>query len=102
MNSENALSVASVQSVVHTPARCAMADCSLRGKDSRMCLATVTGGEHIGETVGVMVQYTDGFCICDMGGDDPMEIIRVEHLRFWIPVKSVNVDANGRMTYEPV
>jgi len=92
---------ASVQSVVHTP-RMPMADCSLRGKDSRMCMATVESGEFAGQDVGVIVQYTDGFCICDMGGDDPMEIIHIDRLRLWIPVRSVSVSKEGVVSYDPL
>lgn len=92
---------APVQPVVHTP-RMPMADCSLRGKDSRMCLATVTSGEFVGEDVGVMVQYTDGFCICDMGDGKPMEILRIENLRLWVAVQSVRVDEHGRVSYVPI
>lgn len=101
MGSENAQTSAPVQPVVHTP-RMAMADCSLRGKDSRMCLATVTAGKFVGEDVCVMVQYTDGFCICDIGVGKPMEILRIENLRPWIPVQSVSVDEHGRMLYVPI
>lgn len=101
MSSNDDTSPAPVDAVVHTP-RMPMADCSLRGKDSRMCMATVESGEFAGNDVGVMVHYTDGFCICDMGGDDPMEIIHIDRLRLWIPVKSVSVSPQGVVSYEPL
>ena len=78
--------------------RMAIADCSLRGKDSRTCLATVISGEFSGEIVGVMVQYKDGYCICDMGcggrEKNNMEIIHIKHLQLWTPVTSVFVGNN--------
>jgi hypothetical protein len=89
-----------------TKPRMAMIDCSLWGKDSRTCLATVTGGEFSGKTVGVMAQYKDGYCICDMGCDgeekSEMEIIHIKHLQLWTPVKSVFVSDDGRVTIEPL
>jgi hypothetical protein len=60
-----------------------------------MRMATVESGEFVGQDVGVMVQYTDGFCICDMGGDGPMEIIHVDRLRLWVTVKSVSASPQG-------
>lgn len=69
--------------------RMAMADCPLRGEGSRMCMATVTKGKFSGEDVCVMVQYQDGMCICDMGDNNPMEIIHISQLQLWIPVNSV-------------
>jgi hypothetical protein len=101
MSLEKTLISAPVHAVVSTP-RMAMADCSLHDKDSRMCMATVISGEFEGEDVGVMVQYQDGFCICDMGDDNPMEILRIEQLRLWIPVRSVSVSESGVVTYDPL
>ena len=86
--------------------RMGMIDCSYRGKDFRTCLATVTGGEFSGKTVGVMAQYKDGYCICDMGCDgeekSEMEIIHIKHLQLWTPVKSVFISDDGRVTIEPL
>jgi len=86
--------------------RMGMIDCSFCGKDCRTCLATVTGGEFSGKTVGVMAQYKDGYCICDMGCDreekSEMEIIHIKYLQLWTPVKSVFVGDDGRVTIEPL
>ena len=79
---------------------CAMADCSLRGKDSRMGMAKVIAGDRVGEIVCVMVQFTDGFCICDPGGDLPLEILRIEDLRLFVSVESVQIDSDGRLVIE--
>ena len=72
----------------------ALADSALRGKDAKWALATVISGKFASETVGIMVEYLDGLCICDMGmqGDDelPMEIIHIDDLRPWVRVESVD------------
>lgn len=67
------------------------ADYPLRGKNSNCTLATVVAGEFKSETVGVMVEYQDGWCICDMGGETPMEIIHIDNLRLWVTVDGVEV-----------
>ena len=72
----------------------ALADSTLRDKDAKWALATVISGKFTGETVGIMVEYLDGLCICDMGmsNDDelPMEIIHINDLQPWIRVESVD------------
>lgn len=74
----------------------ALADSALRGKDAKWALATVISGKFTGRTVGIMVEYLDGLCICDLGmgpGDEeelPMEIIHINDLRPWIKVESVD------------
>lgn len=70
--------------------RHARADSPLRGEGSKAQLATVTSGEYLDKTVGIMVEYTDGWCICDMGGDDPMELIHIRDMRLWQHVKSID------------
>lgn len=67
----------------------AMADCNLQGDGSRPCFATVIAGEFTGEEVCILVKYTDGFCICDMGNEKPMEVISIGNLRPWIPVRNL-------------
>lgn len=79
----------------------AMADGPLRGPDAKWNLATVTHGDHESETVGIMVQYTDGWCICDRGADYGMELIHIDHLRPWISVESVCIE-NGRLKIQPL
>ena len=67
----------------------ACADGPLRGPDAKWNLATVTSGDHEGKIVGIMIRYTDGWCICDMGDGQGMEVIHIVNLRPWIEVKSV-------------
>lgn len=72
----------------------ALADSTLRGKDQKWAIATVIQGPFKGEHVSIMVEYLDGWCICDFGigpGQDkepPMEIIHINDLRPWIKVGS--------------
>ena len=73
----------------------ALADSVLRGKYKKWALATVLRGSFEGQHVCIMVEYLDGWCICDMGmtaEDDelPMEIIHIDDLRPWIKVDSVD------------
>ena len=74
----------------------ALADSTLRSKDAKWALATVLRGEFKNRHVGIMVEYLDGWCICDMGisSEDetelPMEIIHINDLRPWIKVESVD------------
>lgn len=81
--------------------RMPMADCPLRGEGSKCVLATVLSGEHKDEEVCIMVEYSDGWCICDMGDGAPMEIIHINDLRTWISVKSVSV-IGGTMFFDPL
>jgi hypothetical protein len=67
----------------------AKADSPLRGEGSKWRLATVLNGDYEAKIVGIMVEYQDGWCICDMGGDDPMEIIHIDDMRLWVSVESV-------------
>lgn len=73
-----------------------IADSVLRGPDSKWALANVLRGPFAGETVSIMVEYLDGWCICDFGvgpGQDkesPMEIIHIDDLKPWTKVESVN------------
>lgn len=74
----------------------ALADSALRGKGAKWGLATVIHGPFKGEHVSIMVEYLDGWCICDFGigpGQDkepPMEIIHIDDLRLWDRVESVD------------
>ncbi len=73
-----------------------IADSVLRGPDKKWALATVLRGPFMGETVSIMVEYLDGWCICDFGigpgqeKEPPMEIIHIDDLRLWTKVESVN------------
>lgn len=74
----------------------ALADSALRGKDHKWALATVLRGPFEDRIVSVMIEYLDGWCICDMGmcpSDDvelPIEIIHINDLRPWIEIESVD------------
>ena len=81
--------------------RMPMADCPLHGEGSKCVLATVLSGEHKDKEVCIMVEFSDGWCICDMGDEAPMEIIHINDLRTWIRVKSVSV-IGGTMFFEPL
>jgi hypothetical protein len=84
-----------------------MADSSLREKDAKWALATVLRGPFEDRIVSIMIEYLDGWCICDMGmgpDDDielPMEIIHINDLRPWIRVESVDT-RDGKLNYKPV
>jgi len=65
----------SVNAIVSTP---------LKGSGSLWRLATVLNGEHKTKQVCILVEFSDGFCICDMGEDIPMEIIHVDDLNKWV------------------
>jgi hypothetical protein len=71
-------------------------------KELPLALATVTAGPYEGRTVDILIQYTDGYCICDTGDGQPMEILHIDQLRLWESVKSVTVHPDGSATIEPI
>lgn len=73
----------------------------MNGNDSKWNLATVTSGDHEGRCVCVLVEFSDGWCICDMGNCRPLEIVHINDLRLWIPVKSVMI-RDGKMSCDPL
>ncbi len=73
----------------------------MRGSDAKWNMATVIKGEHEGKTVLVLVEFSDGWCICDMGGDAPMETIKADDMRLWTPVREV-ANHDGRMFVKPL
>jgi hypothetical protein len=56
---------------------------SLRGKDAEWNLATVIGGEYAGEQVCILVEFSDGWCICDRGDGKSVEVISIKDMRLW-------------------
>ena len=69
----------------------AIVDTPLQGEGSLWRMATVLSGVHKGLRVCIMVEFSDGYCICDMGSDPKnlIEIIHVKRLRKWDDVDSV-------------
>lgn len=67
----------------------AKADKPFRGPDRGWQMATVLDEEREGETVVIMVEFADGWCIVDPGDGSPMEIIHIDNLREWSEVTTV-------------
>lgn len=59
-------------------------------------IATVTRGEHTGKDVCIMVEFSDGWCICDMGNDDPIQTIKIEDMALWVSVQVVKSPTQKR------
>lgn len=68
----------------------AFVDSPIRGVGSKWSMATVINGTHRRETACIMVEFSDGWCICDMGDDNPMQVIKIEDLRLWKSVEKVS------------
>ncbi len=68
-------------------------------------IATVLRGPFTGEKVSVIVQFSDGKCICEIDNgyvESYLEVISLEDLRVWIPVESINVGKKGELiSYTP-
>lgn len=62
-------------------------------------MATVLSGKYKDRTVCVLVEYADGWCVVDLGGEDLLDTIEISRLRLWIPVKSAGP---GPGEYEPL
>jgi hypothetical protein len=92
MSKTNDVDRVPVHAIVSTP---------MQGTGAKWGMATVTAGEHAGKDVCIMVEYSDGWCICDMGGDDGMDTIRIEDMRLWVPVRAV-VNRDGQTFYDPI
>lgn len=73
----------------------ALVNTPMRGPTAKWQLATVTNGsngyngKYLGKTVCIMVEFSDGWCICDMCEDEPIEIISIDDMRLWISVDSI-------------
>lgn len=65
----------------------AVVDSPLQG--SKCGWASVLSGGFSGKTVRIMVEFSDGWCICDMGC--ALATIKIENMRPWSSVTSVNV-----------
>ena len=63
-------------------------DYPLRGDDARWNIATVENGEYLDEIVCIIVQFSDNWCICDLGSEKPLVFIKIEDLRLWVSVES--------------
>jgi hypothetical protein len=68
----------------------ASCDTPLRGEDAKWNMATVVNGEYAGKIVVILIKFSDGWCICDMGEDKPLQEILFENLKPWHKVESVN------------
>jgi hypothetical protein len=57
-------------------------------------LATVLSGKYAGEIVGILVEFTDGDCIVDLGSthNDKLATIHISKLEKWKKAKSVAWD----------
>lgn len=73
----------------------------LRGPGAKWNMATVIHGEHKGNCVCILVEFADGSCVCDMGNDESLEIIKIDDMRLWIPVRAV-VCRDGKTFYDPL
>ena len=80
MNPEPKLPTDHSHAVLKTP---------LKGVGNKWSVATVKSGDHAGKDVCIICQFSDGWCVCDMGEDDPIEVIRIEDMKLWVSVKSV-------------
>lgn len=52
----------------------------LSNKESPLSMATVTSGIFKDQKVCILVEFSDGYCICDMGGGKPMQVINIKHM----------------------
>jgi hypothetical protein len=59
--------------------------------EKNIILATVLSGKYTDETVGIMVEFTDGDCIADLGSTHNNELItiHISKLAKWKKAKSV-------------
>lgn len=62
-------------------------DTPMTGIRGKWSIATVIRGNHAGKHVCIMVEFSDGWCICDMGNDDPMQTIKIEDMALWVSVQ---------------
>lgn len=76
-----------VEGEVVKPVR-AFVSAPLRGNDSEFRLATVTAGEHEGKKACILVQFSDGWCICEMSDGD-LQTIPIDKLKLWKSVQKV-------------
>ena len=79
----------------------AVVDTPLRGESAKWGMATITSGHNEGDSVCVLVEFSDGHCVCDMGKNKPLRIIHRDRLRFWIAVRGV-VNRDGKTFIDPL
>ena len=65
--------------------------------NSKWKMATVLNGPHKDKTVCLLVEFSDGNCLCDLGSDSGntedfnTAVIHIKNLRLWISVDSITV-----------
>lgn len=67
--------------------------------EKEMRLATIIRGKYQGEYGCVMVEFTDGECIIDLGSDK-LIYEEIVNLSFWVNVSSLEIKDGKVITYE--
>ena len=76
-------------------------DTPMCGPDAPWQMATRTTGDLAGETVCILVEFSDGKRIVDPGEQGPLDVVDIHDLRLWREVKSVSF-VGGVVKCEPV